>query len=369
MKLKCNKSSLYEAIVNVSKAVSERSSLPSLEGIKCKVSDGMMELTGYNLEIGIRTTITVVSQDKGEFILNARLFCEMIRKMPEEDIFIEISDNLQVTLSSGVTTFNLSAVSSEDYPELPVKKDCDEITISQPVLKNMINQTIFAVAVTDMKPILKGELFDIEDGMLNLVAIDGYRLAVRQEPIKYDGKTKFVVPAKTLSEVSKLLSDNDDDKCFMFVSSKHIIFEINGYFVYSRLLEGEFHPYKSAIPETFTTEVIAERKNLIETLERAMLLINERNPSPVRCYFENGIIKVRCSTSMGKITDEIKADIAGPVIEIGFKCKYFLDPLKVINEDKIKLQMSGSLLPMKIVPCDDSNYTFLVLPVRLSKES
>ena len=135
MKLKCSKSSLYEAIVNVSKAVSERSSLPSLEGIKCKVSDGMMELTGYNLEIGIRTTISVVSQDKGEFILNARLFCEMIRKMPEEDIFIEISDNLQVTLSSGVTTFNLSAVSSEDYPELPVKKDCDEITISQPVLK------------------------------------------------------------------------------------------------------------------------------------------------------------------------------------------------------------------------------------------
>ena len=369
MKIKCNKTSLYEAIVNVSKAVSERSALPSLEGIKFKVIDNMLELTGYDLEIGIRTTLEAFADKNGEFIVNARLFAEMIRKMPEDDLYIEVSDNLQVTIASGVTTYNLSAVSSEDYPELPVKDNCDELSISQPVLKNMINQTVFAVAVTDMKPILKGELFDIENGMLTLVAIDGYRLAVRQEPIKYNDNIKFVVPAKTLQEVSKLLSDNDEDSCNMFVSSKHIIFEINGYYVYSRLLEGEFHPYKSAIPNTFTTEVIADRKQLIETLERAMLLINERNPSPVRCYFENGIIKVRCSTSMGKISDEIKADTSGPVIEIGFKCKYFLDPLKVISEDTVKLQMSGSLLPMKIVPCDGDNYTFLVLPVRLSKEA
>ena len=369
MKIKCSKASLYEAVVNVSKAVSERSALPSLEGIKFKLEENILELTGYDLEIGIRTTLPAVSNDRGEFIVNARLFAEMIRKMPEEDVFIEVSDNLQVTISSGVTTYNLSAVSSEDYPELPVKDNCDEISISQPVLKNMINQTVFAVSVTDMKPILKGELFDIENGMFTLVAIDGYRLAVRQEPIKYSDNIKFVVPAKTLQEVAKLLSDNDEDGCNMFVSAKHIIFEINGYYVYSRLLEGEFHPYKSAIPNTFTTEVIADRKQLIETLERAMLLINERNPSPVRCYFENGIIKVRCSTSMGKISDEIKADISGPVIEIGFKCKYFLDPLKVISEDTVKLQMSGSLLPMKIVPCEGDNYTFLVLPVRLSKES
>ncbi|MGN0602180.1 MAG: DNA polymerase III subunit beta, partial [Oscillospiraceae bacterium] len=322
MKLKCSKSSLYEAVVNVSKAVSERSALPSLEGIKFKLENGNLELTGYDLEIGIRTTISAFSGDSGEFIVNARLFSEMIRKMPEDDVFIEVTDNLQVTVSSGVTTYNLGAVSSDDYPELPVKDNCDEINISQPVLKNMINQTVFAVSVTDMKPILKGELFDIENGMLTLVAIDGYRLAVRQEPIKYNEDVKFVVPAKTLSEVAKLLSDNEDDSCKMFVSAKHIIFEINGYYVYSRLLEGEFHPYKSAIPNTFTTEVVVDRKQLIETLERTLLLINERNPSPVRCYFENGVIKVKCSTSIGKISDEIKADISGPVIEIGFKCKY-----------------------------------------------
>ena len=232
----------------------------------------------------------------------------------------------------------------------------------------MINRTKFAVAVTDLKPVLKGELFEIENGTLTLVALDGYRLAVRYEPIKYDGSLKFVVPAKTLSEIAALLGDNDEETASVYLSKNHVVFELNGYLVYSRLIEGEFHPYKSAIPTTCTTEVIVDRKELIAALERSLILISDRTPSPARCYFENNSIKINCSTSVGKITDEIKADIAGPVIEIGFKCKYLLDPLKVIKEDKVKLQMSGSLLPMKIVPCEGDAYTYLVLPVRLAKE-
>lgn len=369
MKLLCNKHSLYEAVINVSKAVSERCAMPSLEGIKFKLENSLLELTGYDLEIGIRTTISVNSDDRGEFILNARLLSEMIKKMPADDVLMEINENLQVTLSSGVTTYNLSALAADEYPELPVKDNSETISFPQTTLKSMINQTIFAAAVSDIKPILKGELFEIENGTITLAAIDGYRLAVRTENIKYDGTKKFVVPSKTLSEVSKLLSDNDEDKCDIFVSVKHIIFEINGYLVYSRLLEGEFHPYKSAIPQNCTTEVIVDRKEIISTLERAMLLVSERAPSPVRCYFENGHIKVKCSTPIGKISDEIRADMSGPVIEIGFKCKYLLDPLKAVNDDKVKLLMSGSLLPMKIVPVDGERYTFLVLPVRLAKEN
>lgn len=368
MKILCSKISLYEAVINVSKAVSERSALKSLEGIKFRLENSVLELTGYDLEIGIKTEIPVKSEDNGEFILNARLFSEMIKKMPADEIIIEVSENLQVTISGGVTTFNLFATSADEFPALPEKEAEDKISVSQPILKDMINQTKFAVAVTDIKPVLKGELFEIENGMLTLVALDGYRLAVRYEPIKYDGSIKFVVPAKTLTEIAALLGDNDDDTVFVYLSKNHIIFELNGYTVYSRLIEGEFHPYKSAIPAKFTTEVIADRKELIATLERTMLLISERTPSPVRCYFENNCIKINCSTSLGKITDEISADISGPVIEIGFKCKYLLDPLKVIKEDKVKLQMSGSLLPMKIVPCEGDAYTYLVLPVRLSKE-
>ncbi|MBR1862976.1 MAG: DNA polymerase III subunit beta [Ruminococcus sp.] len=368
MKFICSKQPLYDAVITVSKAVSERSTLPSLEGIRFSLADSLLELTGYDLELGIRTVIAVKSEDKGQFIVNARLFAEMIKKMPAEDILIDVSESYQITLSGGVTKYNLFAVSAEDYPDLPNKDSETVISIPQPVLKSMIAQTKFAVAINDTKPILKGELFDIENGQLNLAAIDGYRLAVRYEPVKYSESIKFVVPSKTLTEIQGILGENDEDSVNIYPSRKHIIFEIGGYMVYSRLLEGDFHPYKTAIPPESKTDVIVDRKELIETLERAILLINDRSPSPVRCFFENGRLRINCSTAQGKISDEINADITGPSIEIGFKCRYLLDPLKVIGEDKIKLQMSGSLLPMKIVPCEGDKYTFLVLPVRLPKE-
>ena len=368
MKIVCNKLRLYDAIVNVSKAISERSSMPSLEGMKFKLEGPLLELTGYDLEIGIRTSVAVRSDDSGEFIINAKLFAEMIKKMPAEEILLEINNNYQVTISSGAVVYNMAAQAADEYPDLPDKKNCEKLTVPQPMFKNMINQTIFAVSVSDMNPVLKGELFEIEKGVFNLVAIDGFRLAVRTEKIKTEEDKKFIVPSKTLAEVSRLLSDNDEDSCDIFVSNKHIIFEINGYLVYSRLIEGEFHPYKSAIPKNCNTEVIVDRRELISTLERALLLISERTPSPVRCYFENGLIKIKCSTALGKIQDEISADMTGPVIEIGFKCKYLLDPLTKISDDKVKLMMSGSLLPMKIVPLEGDSFTFLTLPVRLARE-
>ncbi len=368
MKFICNKASLCEAVMNVSKAVSDRTNIPALEGIRFRLSDSVLELTGYDLEIGIRTSIPVRSEDSGEFVANAKLFLEMIRRMDGEDVLVSLSDTYQITISGGSTTFDLFATSANDFPELPQKDDEAAFMISQPVLKDMIIQTRFAVAKTDIKPILKGELFDIENGVLDLVAIDGYRLAVRYEPVKCSENLKFVVPSKTLNEIVSILGDNDEDAVSVFISKKHIIFEINGYMVYSRLLEGEFHPYKSAIPKSHNTEVIINRKDLIATLERAMLLINERTPSPVRCYFENNSLRIHCSTALGKVNDEIGADITGEKIEIGFKCQYLLDPLKVIKEDQIKLQMGGSLLPMKIIPCEGDSYTFLVLPVRLPKE-
>ena len=367
MKFLCKKDTLYEAVINVSKAVAERSSNPLLEGMKFHLDGNLLELTGYDLEIGIKTSVLVNSDDECTFIVKPKIFSEMIKKMPDDDVLIEISESYHITISGGVTTYNLAAVDGEEYPELPEKETKEVMTISQPVLKNMIDQTVFAVAVSEAKPILKGELFEIQNSMLTMVAIDGYRLAVRREAIKFDDVARFVVPSKSLLEISKLLGDNENDFCQMYLSEKHIIFEIGNYLVYSRLLEGEFHPYESAIPKTFNTEVIVDRRELMSSLERAMLIISDKVPTPIRCHFENGQIKFSCTTELGKVYDEMKADITGPVMEIGFKCKYLLDPLKVISDEKIKLQMGGSLLPMKIVPCNGENYIFLVLPVRLKQ--
>ena len=368
MKLICNKLSLYEAMTNVSKAISERSSLPCLEGMKFRLRDSLLELTGYDLEIGIRTTIAVRSDDECEFIIKAKLFSEMIRKMPADEIVIEMNENMQVTITGGSAVYNIAAQAADEYPMLPDKQNCDNISLPQPMFKSMINQTLFAASASDINPTLKGELFEFEKGVFNLVAMDTYRLAVRTENVKVETDKSFIVPSRAMGEAARLLSDNDEDKCELFLSAKHIIFEINGYLVYSRLIEGNFHPYKSAIPKNITTEVIVDRKELISTLERAMLLISDRTPSPVRCYFENGMIKLKCATAIGKIQDEIRADMTGPVIEMGFKCKYMLDPLGRINDEKIKLEMSGSLYPMKIVPVKGSEYVYLTLPVRLSRE-
>lgn len=366
----CNKNEIYEAVINVSKAVSDKSTIQALEGIKLKLNENILELTGYDLELGIKIELMVKSEDKGEVIINAKLFADIIKKMPTEEIVIDINENLQVNIKGGITEYTISAMPANEYPQLPEAEDGDSFTISQPLLKNMINQTIFSVSQDDFKPIFKGELFEIQDGIFNMVALNRYRMAVRTEPIKSEKDMKFVVPAKALSEISKLLKDDDDLMCEIKTSEsgKHIIFEINGYFVFSRLLEGEFLNYRSSLPKDAVTEVIVDTKALINCLERASLLITERIKSPVRCKFDNGLLKISCNTAIGKIYDEIPVDISGPMIEIGFNCKYFIEPLKTVSDDKVKLLLNGGQVGMKITAVNNESYVFLVLPIKLGAE-
>lgn len=369
MKLICSRQRLYEALTNVSKAAADKSSIPALEGIKLKLMETSLWLTGYDLEIGIKTFIDVVSSDNIELVVNSRLFSEIIRKMPTEEITIEVDDDLLMKISGGNTEYSITVMKADEYPVIPEFSSDNTFTIPQAVLKDMINQTIFAVAQNDTRPIQKGELFEITDNQLNVVSLDGSRLAVRTEPVKSSENFKFVAPSKTLSEVSKLLKDDEGEICEVLVSKKQVVFDFSGYTVFSRLLEGEFHNYKGSIPHESVCEVIIDKKELMSCLERVLLLINEKVKSPVRCSFEGDSLKINCRTQIGKINDEIKADITGPRIDIGFNCKYLLDPLKVIPDDSVKLMMNGGLLPMKIVPLNSSEYTYLVLPVRLAGNS
>lgn len=365
----CNAKELYEAIMNVSKAVFEKSTLLVLEGIKIDVKETSIELTGYDLEIGIRTEISAKSTGVGKFVVNARLMSDIVKRLDSDEITLEVIDNSQIRVTGNNAQYTVMFMSAEEFPSLPEKDSTAKcIEISQPVLKSMITETIFAVAQNDTKPVLKGELFEIENNVLKIVAIDGYRLAIREEMIKSGENTKFVVPAKALNEISRMLKDNDEAGCEIFISKKHVIFEFSGYTFYSRLLEGEFHNYKGSVPESGNTEVIIDRKELITCLERALVLINERIKSPVRCTFDNSELSILCITSIGKISDRISADISGPMIEIGFNCRFLLDPLKAVGDEKVKLLMNGGNLPMKIVPVNSEEYTYLVLPVRLKSE-
>ena len=316
-----------------------------------------------------------------ELIVNARLFNEILRKMSSDEVTIDIDEKLNITISGNATTYNISAIPATEYPDFPSITNEEPIEIPQYILRNMIDHTKHAVATNENKPILTGQLFDIEDGLFRMVAIDGFRLAVRNERITASDKLNFVVPSKALSEISKILSKNDPiqsnpenqeskaDKpellCKIYKDLKHITFEISGYYVVSRLLTGEFHNYKASIPENFTTEVVIKTKEFTDSIDRCSLLINEQTKCPIKCTFENNSLKVNCKTSIGKVDDVIEAEVNGDPIEIGLNSRFLLDALKACDTDKIRIQLQAPNRPVKILPMIGDSFVFLLMPIQL----
>lgn len=374
MNFNCNKLELSEAIGNVSKAVPAKSSIPQLEGIKLSLLGDKLTLTGYDLELGITTTVSVTNNDDstGEYIINARLFSDMVRKMPSDNINIDINKNsdMKAHLKAQNTNCKIAVLSAKDYPEFPDTSTGDEISIPQPLLKNMIHQTIYAVSLSDIKPILTGELFDIKNGYFNLVAIDGKRLAIRHENISSNQTIKFVVPSKTLDEVSKILKDNTNSQdCKIISTSRHITFQIDKYTIISRLLEGEFHNYESSIPSSSKTEVILKVKELSDCLERCALLINEKNRAPIKLNFKDDSLKIVCETPLGNIDEEIKINMNGEPLLIALNNKFLLDALRVTDCDQVKFLMNSPVLPVTIVPMQSDSFTFLLMPIQLRENN
>lgn len=365
VKFICAKDDICSAIGNVSKAVSAKSTIAALEGIKLRLEQDKLELTGYDLEIGITTVIDAKSQDTGEFVLNSRLFSEITRRMPSENVIFEVDENLNMSISGGNAQYQISAISAEEYPALPEISTEKKISLNQETLKSMILQTNYAVSVIDTKPILTGELFDIDSDGFNMVAIDGFRLAIRHENLSCPDEYHFVVPSKALMEASRLLKEDAENDCEIFVDSKYVAFEINGYRIFTRLLEGEFHAYKNSIPPDYRTEAFVNTSDIIHCLERCSLLINEKNKAPVKCSFENGSIKVSCRTAIGRLEDSIPAEISGDDVVIGFNNKFLLDSLRASETDRVRIQMSGSNRAVKIIPIEGDSFTFIVMPVQL----
>lgn len=369
MKFNCDKSLLSEAINNVIPAVSSKSTLIALEGILLKCENNSLSLTGYNLELGITKSIEIEEKISGSIILNASLLSNIINKMPDGKISFETDEKLLTIIKSHDVEFTILGLNSEEYPDMPSISSDNEFEIPHFILRKMISQTLFSVSQSDQNPIHTGSLFNIEDGVLNIVSVDGYRLAMRKEKINVNDKFKFVVPGKTLGEIVKLLTrlsiDDDEEKVRINVSNKHINFLINGYCFISRLLEGEFLDYKNAIPKESQTTVTIETKYFLDSINRASIIINERAKSPIKCSFEENSIKLFCETAIGKINDNIDAEINGPDVKIGFNNKYMADALKATECDKVNIQINGPISPMKITPIDDDSFLFLVLPVRL----
>lgn len=369
MKISVEKNSLENAISVAQKAVSSKSSIPALEGLLLTAESGQLIVSGYDLELGIECTIPCEVEEPGAIVLSARTFSDIVRKLPDGAVSIQADTKFMTTIQCGMTEFNLIGISASDFAEIPKVTGDVSFVLPQNLLKNIIRQTVYAVSQNENKPVHMGCLFEVRDGVLRVVGVDGYRLAMRTEHLECElPEMQFVVPGKTLSEIARILSDTDLPVTIS-VTKKQILFQTENIVLVSRLLEGEFLNYNNAIPKEGSVFLTVDVKSFIESVERTGLMISERLKSPLRILFDSGKVKLSCATALGTARDEFEAEMEGDSIEIGFNNKFVLDALKNCEEEKVKLQLASPLLPMVITPVEGDKFLFLVLPVRLKSEN
>jgi DNA polymerase-3 subunit beta len=365
----CDKALLSAAIDGVSKAVTLRSSIPVLEGILLKAEGFQLTLTGYDLEMGITKTIEANVRETGEIVLSAKLLSDMVHRMPGGDVTIIVADNGKTTIQSGVAQFEIQSISAADFPDLP-NTGAEEQTLSMKAteMRDIIDRTLYAVSQDDKKPAHTGELFEILPDKLTVVALDGYRLAIVERSLTASKDIRIIIPAKTMTEVQHLLPDDDNEEVYLFANRRYAVFKTNGYTIMSRLIEGEFLNFRNVLPDGYRTRVTVDCKEFIDTIERASLIITERLKNPLRILFEQGKVTVRCQTSLGKVVDEFSCKMEGEEVEIGFNNRYLLDALRNAACEQVVFEISGPLSPVKILPVNGTDFTYLVLPVRFKND-
>ncbi len=366
MKFACEKSTLLDAINIASRAVSGKSAIALLEGLLIE-ANADLSLTGYDLSLGIRTSIAADILETGSIVLNAKLFGDIIRKLPDDTIYLETNEKLMTTIKCGRSVFNLIASSADDFPQIPNVTQTNHIKLTEATLKNMISKTIFAVSDNESKPIHTGCLFEASEKNLNVIAIDGYRMAVRRENLAemLSEELKFVVPGFALREIERILSDKEEIVT-IYPDEKHILFSIENTMLITRLIDGEFLNYRSAIPTDSDYTVQIHVKDLITCIERVSLIISEKLKNPIRLHFEGNMLQMSCITAIGKSYDECQYEGAIENLEIGFNNRYLLEALRACsNEEQVTISLKGALNPMVITPNQTEEFTYLVLPVRL----
>ena len=367
MKFTVEKSLLLSAITTSSRASASKSAVPALEGLLIEALEGDVRISGYDLKTGIITSVPAEVISPGAIVLSARLFGEIVRKLPDNIITVSSDDSLMTKIECLMSEFLILGTPAADYPDLPTVDYQKTLTISEKNLKSMIAQTNFAVSDNESRPIYTGALFETEKGLLTIVAVDGSRLALRREPlINSDGSVlSFVVPGTALGEVEKIVSDSDSPVSIM-LGTKHIMFVVSGTVLISRRLEGEFLNYRNSIPHNEKYSIEADRRAFVDAVERVSLIINDKLKSPIHCTFSDGALKLLSSTALGRASDECAVKGDGENLEIGFNNRYLLEALRAAPSDLIRIKITSGISPCVIIPADESsNFLYMILPVRL----
>ena len=367
MKFSCEKALLQNAIYVTSRAVAQKSTIPALEGLLLRAGEGGLTVSGYNMQTGIRSKVSAAVEEEGAVVLNARLFGDIIRRMPDDIVLFTVNSKMQVRLCCGDADFDIPGLSAGDYPDLPEVEDEYAVSIQRKVLRAMIEEVAFAVSSNESRPVHTGALFEVGEGGLTMAAVDGFRLAVRKEPLEKleGGAFSFVAPGSALNEVKSICGDSEEP-AEITLGKRHILFTVGGVELICRRLEGEFLDYRNAIPKKNPVAVTVECKFLMESIDRVSVVISDKLKSPVRCRFEEGRVLLSAKTGNGEAKDVCRLEGDGEGLEIGFNNRYLMEALRYAPADTVRIELNTSVSPAILVPTDGKDsFLYMVLPVRL----
>ena len=368
MKFNCNKSDLIEAISIVQKAIKTNSTVQILDGILIQADDSGVKLTGYDLETGIEADLDSDIKENGSIVVPSRLFSENIKKLPEEMTTISTDDRNQLRIECGSFDTNIKGNSADSYPKIPIIETENKITIGQKVLKNMIDHTIFAVSKDDTRQSLTGCCLESDGSTITMVAIDGFRMALRREDAGTDFPLmNFIIPGKALSESAKIFDgDSDDKEVIIYSSSNHLLFDIGKVRIVSRLIQGPFVNYNSIIQKNPKSIMRVNRKAILDAVDRAAIMImTDERRCPVRLSMDDDTtLVVSSTTEAGDTKESIDIPIEGENIDIDYNAKFLIDALKNIDDETVRMEFNGTQGPCIIVPENGNSYVYLILPIR-----
>ena len=366
MKIICSKSNLLKS-VNISlKAVPSKTTMPILECILMDATTNQIKFTTNDMELGIETIVDGHIEEKGMVALDAKIFYEIIRRLPDNDVTITTDSNYVATITCEKAKFTIPGKAGEDFAYLPVIEKDESLTLSQFTLKEMIRQTIFSIAVNENNRLMTGELFEIKDNCLKIISLDGHRISIRKMPLKREySDRKIVVPGKTLGEISKILSGEIDDQVNIYFTKNHILFEFDQTIVVSRLIEGEYFKINQMLSSDYETKFIINKKELLSCIDRATLLVKEGDKKPIILRISDDNMEINIQSQLGSMQEDIDIEKTGKDIMIGFNPKFLIDALRVIDDENVTIYMVNPKAPCYIKD-DEQKYVYLILPVNFN---
>lgn len=367
MKIKINQKEIARHINIAQKGISSRTTLQILDGLLLEAKNNKLKLTGTDLEISIETFVNCEVIEEGSIVVNSRIFGDIIKKLPNKPIVIEITNNNNINVKCEKSEFNIAGNPGEDYPDLPIIIEENTFSMPMDIFKGVIRQTVFATTQDETRPSLTGVLAELKEDTISFVALDGYRLAHKKINNQSNISEKIIIPGRSLLELNKILEDKEDNMNIS-IASGHISFNIGDTIFYSRLLEGQFFNYEDIIRKDHKTSILVDKKYLQDSLERASLLAKEEKANLIKLSIINNNLTIKSNSEIGNVNEEIEVEKQGEDINIAFNSRYILEGIKIIESEKIKLNFMGSLNPCIIDSIDEEDYLYLVLPVRLAQD-